>query len=171
MDLHRNLAQRINVGDALTRTAATRPDQLAVVDGDRRWTYAQFNAWVNRLAHGLTGRGYVHGDALALASGNSASSWRLLRLRQTRRRVRADQPGLAGRRGRLCARPFRARGIVVEPSSCPHDRGDREGGHAHRRDRGAGTSAPRTPPSRAERAWLTTGKLEHRTTPSPAARR
>ncbi len=72
MDLQRNLAQRINVGDALTRSAADRPDRLAVVDGDRRLTYAQFDAWVNRLAHGLLGRGYAVGDALALVSGNSA---------------------------------------------------------------------------------------------------
>jgi hypothetical protein len=34
MDLARNLIGRINVGDSLTRTAASRPDQLAVVDGD-----------------------------------------------------------------------------------------------------------------------------------------
>ncbi len=61
MDLARNLIGRINVGDSLTRTAASRPDQLAVVDGDRRLTYAEFNGYVNRLA-----------AALALASGNSA---------------------------------------------------------------------------------------------------
>ena len=72
MDLARNLIGRINVGDSLTRTAASRPDQLAVVDGDRRFTYAEFNGYVNRLAHGLAGRGYQRGDALALASGNSA---------------------------------------------------------------------------------------------------
>ena len=35
-------------------------------------TYAEFNAYVNRLAHGLAGRGYERGAALALASGNSA---------------------------------------------------------------------------------------------------
>ena len=67
MDLQRNLAQRINVGDALTRSAAVRPDHLAVVDDgasavtgevtERRWTYAAFDAWVNRLAHGLLARG------------------------------------------------------------------------------------------------------------------
>ncbi len=68
----RNLAQRVNVGDSLTRSAVTRPDQLAVVDGDRSWTYAEFDGWVNRLANGLTGLGYARGDALALASGNSA---------------------------------------------------------------------------------------------------
>ena len=72
MDLARNLIGRINVGDSLTRTAASRPAQLAVVDGDRRLTYAEFNAYVNRLAHGLAGRGYERGAALALASGNSA---------------------------------------------------------------------------------------------------
>ena len=72
MDLARNLIQRINVGDSLTRSAAARPDQLAVVDGPRRWTYAEFNAWVNQLAHGLAARGYERGDALGLASANSA---------------------------------------------------------------------------------------------------
>jgi long-chain acyl-CoA synthetase len=72
VDLARNLIGRINVGDSLTRTAASRPDQLAVVDGDRRLTYAEFNGYVNRLAHGLAGLGYERGDALAMASGNSA---------------------------------------------------------------------------------------------------
>ena len=72
MDLARNLIQRINVGDSLTRSAAARPDQPAVVDGGRRWSYAEFNGWVNQLAHGLAARGLRRGDALGLASGNSA---------------------------------------------------------------------------------------------------
>jgi acyl-CoA synthetase (AMP-forming)/AMP-acid ligase II len=72
VDLARNLIGRINVGDSLTRTAAARPGQLAVVDGERRFTYADFNAYVNRLAHGLAGLGNERGAALALASGNSA---------------------------------------------------------------------------------------------------
>ena len=67
-----NLVHRVNVGDALTRVAFSRPDALAVVDGDRRWTYGEFDTWVNRLAHGLAGRGYTTGDVLALASANSA---------------------------------------------------------------------------------------------------
>jgi acyl-CoA synthetase (AMP-forming)/AMP-acid ligase II len=71
-DLERNLIQRVNIGDSLTRTAAARPGHLAVVDGDRQWTYAEFNGWVNRLANGLTALGYGRGDALGLASGNSA---------------------------------------------------------------------------------------------------
>ena len=72
MDLARNLIGRINVGDSLTRSAATRPGQLAVVDGDRRLTYRDFNAYVNRIAHGLAGLGYERGAALAVVSGNSA---------------------------------------------------------------------------------------------------
>jgi len=42
------------------------------VDGSRRWTYAEFHGWVSRLARGLSSRGYSRGDALGLASGNSA---------------------------------------------------------------------------------------------------
>ncbi|HEX5406008.1 MAG TPA: AMP-binding protein [Pseudonocardiaceae bacterium] len=68
----RNLAQRVNIGDSLTRSAALRPHQQAVVAGDRSWTYAEFDTWVNRLAHGMTALGYIRGNALALASGNSA---------------------------------------------------------------------------------------------------
>jgi acyl-CoA synthetase (AMP-forming)/AMP-acid ligase II len=46
VDLARSLIGRINVGDSLTRTAVSRPDQLAVVDGDRRLTYRALNAYV-----------------------------------------------------------------------------------------------------------------------------
>jgi len=67
MDLARNLIGRINVGDSLTRSAATRPGQLAVADGDRRLMYRDFNAYVNRVAHGLAGLGYERGTALAVA--------------------------------------------------------------------------------------------------------
>ena len=72
MELAQNLIQRVNIGDTLTRSAAARPDHPAIVDGDRHWTYAEFNRLVNRLAHGLAGLGYARGDALGIASGNSA---------------------------------------------------------------------------------------------------
>lgn len=70
-EIHRNLIQRVNVGDSLTRTAARYPDALALADGSRRVTYREFNRLVNRFAAGLDRRGYRRGDALALASGNS----------------------------------------------------------------------------------------------------
>jgi acyl-CoA synthetase (AMP-forming)/AMP-acid ligase II len=76
LEVHRNLIQRVNVGDSLTRTAARYPDRLALVDlagpaGERRLTYREFNRLVNRFAGGLAGLGYRRGEALALASGNS----------------------------------------------------------------------------------------------------
>ncbi len=70
-ELHRNLIQRVNVGDSLTRTAARYPAALALADGIRQLTYREFNRLVNRFARGLAGRGYRRGDALALVSGNS----------------------------------------------------------------------------------------------------
>jgi acyl-CoA synthetase (AMP-forming)/AMP-acid ligase II len=72
VDLAANLIQRVNIGDSLTRSAFGRPARIAVVDGDRRFTYAAFNAFVNRLANGLRARGYRRQDALGIASGNSA---------------------------------------------------------------------------------------------------
>ncbi|MEO8889112.1 MAG: AMP-binding protein [Jatrophihabitantaceae bacterium] len=71
LELATNLITRVNVGDSLTRTAGRCPDQLAIVDGDRSWTYAQLNSRVNEVANTLFSQGYSRGDALALASGNS----------------------------------------------------------------------------------------------------
>ena len=65
MDLARNLIQRVNLGDSLTRSAAARPDHPAVVDGDQRWTYAEFNAYVTRDTRTVLG--------LALSAVHSGS--------------------------------------------------------------------------------------------------
>ena len=70
--LYDNLVHRVNVGDTLTRTADRVPTRIALVDGDRRITYRELDDWTNRLARSLVERAYVAGDALALASGNSA---------------------------------------------------------------------------------------------------
>ncbi|HLG87435.1 MAG TPA: long-chain-fatty-acid--CoA ligase [Alphaproteobacteria bacterium] len=70
--LEENLIQRVNVGDLLTRNACRFPRRPAVVDGARRFTYRDLNAWTNRVAHGLARRGYRRGDALALVSENCA---------------------------------------------------------------------------------------------------
>lgn len=64
-------ATRVNVGDSLTRSAARYPDRVALVDGERRLSYAAFDAEVNRLANALLRAGYTRGDALVLVSGNS----------------------------------------------------------------------------------------------------
>ena len=68
----RNLISRVNVGDMLVRSAARSSDALALVDGDRRLTYRQFNEAANRAAQAIRALGYVRGDALALMSTNNA---------------------------------------------------------------------------------------------------
>jgi acyl-CoA synthetase (AMP-forming)/AMP-acid ligase II len=71
LEIERNLIHRVNVGDIVTRSAARAPGDLAVIDGDRRVSYAELDAAVNRLANAFAARGYGRGDALALVSGNS----------------------------------------------------------------------------------------------------
>jgi acyl-CoA synthetase (AMP-forming)/AMP-acid ligase II len=67
-----NLIHRVNVGDLLTRSAERFPEREMICDGDRRWSYREFDAWTNRVAHGLSALGLRKGDALALMSGNRA---------------------------------------------------------------------------------------------------
>jgi fatty-acyl-CoA synthase len=57
-------------GDLLHRTAQRYPDKLAVVAGELRVTYAEFDAAVNRTANALADRGLAKGDRLALLSHN-----------------------------------------------------------------------------------------------------
>lgn len=48
-----NLARRNTVGDALTRSAEKHPNKIAVVDGDRRFTYAHLEHDAEAIARGL----------------------------------------------------------------------------------------------------------------------
>ena len=66
------LIHRVNVGDLLGRSAARYPNKEFVCDGERRWSYRDFDAWTNRVAHGLSSLGLKPGEALALMSGNRA---------------------------------------------------------------------------------------------------
>ena len=63
-------ARQHSAGDLLHRSAARYPGKLAVVAGDLRVSYAEFDAAVNRAAHALAGRGLAKGDRLALLSHN-----------------------------------------------------------------------------------------------------
>ncbi len=66
-------ARQHTTGDLLRRTAQRYPDKLAVVYGNERYTYAEFDAAVNRLAGALAARGLAKGDRLALLARNSWS--------------------------------------------------------------------------------------------------
>ena len=64
-------ARQHGVGDLLRRSAARYPDKLAVVAGERRATYAAFDAAVDSCAAALADRGLAKGDRLALLCHNS----------------------------------------------------------------------------------------------------
>ena len=60
----------MNVGQFLTKTARTFPDNLAVVHGQKKLTYAQFNTRVNKLANALNRLGIQKEDRVALLQYN-----------------------------------------------------------------------------------------------------
>jgi acyl-CoA synthetase (AMP-forming)/AMP-acid ligase II len=59
-----------SIGLHLERLARKHPRRTALVFEDRRWTYAEFNGWANRIAHVLRARGVVAGDAVAVLMEN-----------------------------------------------------------------------------------------------------
>ena len=63
--------RRQTLGDLLRRTAGRLPDKPALRCGAVVWSYADFDAVCNRLAHGLAGEGIRHGDRVAILSRNS----------------------------------------------------------------------------------------------------
>ena len=58
------------MGDGLRRNAGKFPLKTAAKDGFREINYADLNARVNQLAHGLLSLGVRRGDAVALSVGN-----------------------------------------------------------------------------------------------------
>jgi fatty-acyl-CoA synthase len=64
-------ARQHALGDLLHRTAKRYPTKLAVVAGERRVTFAEFDEAVNRCANSLSAKGLDKGDRLALLSHNS----------------------------------------------------------------------------------------------------
>jgi acyl-CoA synthetase (AMP-forming)/AMP-acid ligase II len=64
----------MNVGTLLTKSARTFPDNLALAHGPEKWTYAQFNSRVNRLANALSKLGIKQGDNVALVQYNYAET-------------------------------------------------------------------------------------------------
>ncbi len=53
---------KLNIGTFLKQTALNWPDQEAIVDGEKRFTWREFNEAVNRLANGLLDLGVGKGD-------------------------------------------------------------------------------------------------------------
>ena len=65
------VARRQTIADVLRRTALRHPAKTGIVCGDTRWTYAEFDALVTRLAAGLAAIGVAEGDRVAVLARNS----------------------------------------------------------------------------------------------------
>ncbi len=60
----------MHIGGLLARHARYRPNHTAVIVGDARLTYREFNAQVNKVAHALLGLGLTRGDKIATVLPN-----------------------------------------------------------------------------------------------------
>jgi acyl-CoA synthetase (AMP-forming)/AMP-acid ligase II len=64
------LGRRLLLGESLARNARKFPDKEALIYGDTRLTYKQFNARVNQLAHAFLALGLKKGSKAAILSFN-----------------------------------------------------------------------------------------------------
>src|SRR5919198_1162412 len=60
------------LGTLLRDRAKETPTKLAVVDGERRWTYGELDTWTDRLAAGLRRLGLGRGDRVLVHLPNVA---------------------------------------------------------------------------------------------------
>ena len=67
---------KTTVGGVLRAAAWRAPDRVALIDGDRRWTYGELRDEAERVARGLLTR-FTPGEPVAVWAGNSAD-WVLL---------------------------------------------------------------------------------------------
>lgn len=70
MDAGRVLARQLVIGEVLARQARRIPGSIALVDGERQYTYLELNRRVNRLASALARKGVARGDKVALLMFN-----------------------------------------------------------------------------------------------------
>src|SRR4030042_6542191 len=64
------LSKSLLGGQTITRNSHRFPDREAVVYGDTRLTYKQFNSRINKLAHAFLGRGIKKGGKVAILAFN-----------------------------------------------------------------------------------------------------
>jgi len=69
-EIQEALARRLLLGELIARNARKFPDKEAVIFGDTRLTYREFNARINRLAHAFQDMGIGKGDKVAILMFN-----------------------------------------------------------------------------------------------------
>jgi fatty-acyl-CoA synthase len=70
LDMH-NVIRRQTIADLLHRTAKRLPDKPGLLCGQVRWTFAEFDAVVDRVAAGLSRMGIGHASRVAVLARNS----------------------------------------------------------------------------------------------------
>ncbi|MFC7302948.1 (2,3-dihydroxybenzoyl)adenylate synthase [Streptomyces monticola] len=65
-------------GGMLRERATAHPDRVAVVDGERRWTYGELDRRADRLAHGFAARGIGKGDRVVVQLPNVAEFFEVI---------------------------------------------------------------------------------------------
>ena len=65
------IARRQTLADLLHRSACRVPTKTAIVCGDTRWSYAEFDRVCDRVAAGLSELGVAKGDRVAVLARNS----------------------------------------------------------------------------------------------------
>lgn len=113
--LDMNLIDRVCVGDIIQRGADVYPERIAIVDGERQLSYADFNTQVNQLGHALLGLGLKHQDIVALAARNSIEL--LVTYFACARAGLICMPlnlGLRGHEIAFCLRDAKARVLIAE---------------------------------------------------------
>jgi len=68
----RNREKNLSLGWALERAARLYPDAPALLEGQRRLSYALFNGWANRLARAFQAEGVKHASVVAVMLENRA---------------------------------------------------------------------------------------------------
>jgi fatty-acyl-CoA synthase len=66
-----SVTRRQTLADLLRRSAARTPNKLAIVCGETRWTYAEFDRISECVAAGLAERGVTKGARVAILARNS----------------------------------------------------------------------------------------------------
>ncbi|MED4752067.1 long-chain-fatty-acid--CoA ligase [Brevibacillus choshinensis] len=67
----------LRMDDTLRRAALLYPDVESVIEGERRWTYREFQEEVHQLAHTMTRLGVEKGDRVAVLSPNTTAMLQL----------------------------------------------------------------------------------------------
>jgi fatty-acyl-CoA synthase len=66
-----SLLRQQSLGEMLRRSARRHAQRVAIICGETTWTYAEFDALVDRLANGLRAKGVAKGDRVAIVARNS----------------------------------------------------------------------------------------------------